>query len=70
MLRRHILPEIGQMKASEVTKRDVIRLLDKLVAKPDARWVKKPTTRKLTHRPNRAFELVRAIFRWAVGVTY
>lgn len=66
MLARHVLPEIGQMKAREITKRDVIRLLDKVAAKPDARQPGKKV-RKLTHRPNRVFELVRAIFRWAVG---
>lgn len=66
MLARHVLPEIGQMKAREITKRDVIRLLDKVAAKPDARQPAN-NARKLTHRPNRVFELVRAIFRWAVG---
>lgn len=66
MLSRHVLPEIGQMKAREITKRDVIRLLDKVVSKPDARQPAKKA-RKLTHRPNRVFELVRAIFHWAVG---
>lgn len=74
MLDRHILPEIGAMKAGEITKRDVIRLLDAVAAKTDARQEtssskgKKPLeARKLTHRPNRVFEVVRAIFRWAVG---
>lgn len=66
MLERHILPEIGQMKAREITKRDVIRLLDNVAAKPDARQPK-GKSRKLTHRPNRVFELTRAIFRWGVG---
>jgi integrase len=67
MLDRHIYPEIGQMKAREMTKRDVIRLLDKVASKSDARQSGKPKARRLTHRPNRVFELVRAIFRWAVG---
>ena len=71
MLDRHICPEIGAMKAGEITKRDVIRLLDAVAAKVDARQERKDGTRrrsrKLTHRPNRVFELVRAIFRWAVG---
>lgn len=83
MLDRHVLPEIGAMKAAEITKRDIIRMLDVVAAKADARI--KPAKRKamaagancqepaivkpraLTHRPNRVFELVRAIFRWAVG---
>jgi integrase len=71
MLDRHILPHIGSMKAGEISKRDVIGLLDAAVAAPDARRKSargdQGTRRKLTHRPNRVFELVRAIFRWGVG---
>jgi integrase len=67
MLNRHVLPEIGPMKAEEITKRDLIRLLDTVAAKTDARQHSKLKSRRLTHRPNRVFELVRAIFRWAVG---
>ena len=71
MLDRHIRPEIGAMKAGEIAKRDVIRLLDTVAAKADARQERKDgkrkAPRKLTHRPNRVFELARAIFRWAVG---
>ncbi|MBZ4307288.1 hypothetical protein LAN33_23750, partial [Mycobacterium tuberculosis] len=37
MLDRHILPEIGLMKIGEVSKRDVIRLVDKVAGKADAR---------------------------------
>lgn len=80
MMARHILPAIGALKATEITKRDIIRMLDAVAAKSDARI--KPCRvkvtakdedaaaaepRGLTHRPNRVFELVRAIFRWAVG---
>ncbi len=80
MLKRHILPVIGAMKAEEVTKRDVLRLLDLVALKPDARLGKKKLTslkamdvpildeaRKLSHRPARVYELVRSIFRWAVS---
>jgi integrase len=67
MLDRHILPAIGTMKAVEITKRDVIRLLDTVAAKLDARTADGDGARKMTHRPNRVFELVRSIFRWAVG---
>ncbi len=67
MLDRHILPRIGAMKAIEVTKRDVIRLLDAVAVTPDARGLDDGAGRKMTHRPNRVFELVRSIFRWAVG---
>jgi integrase len=66
MLDRHIRPRIGAMRVTEILKRDVIRLLDEVVAQPDARKGFKPD-RKMTHRPNRVFELVRAIFRWAIG---
>ena len=67
MLDRHILPAIGTMKAVEITKRDVIRLLDAVAAKMDARTARGDGARTMTHRPNRVFELVRSIFRWAVG---
>ncbi|MCH9806690.1 MAG: tyrosine-type recombinase/integrase [Alphaproteobacteria bacterium] len=67
MLRMHILPEIGAMKAVEITKRDIIRLLDEVAAKLDARTGDGDSGRRMTHRPNRVFELVRSIFRWAVG---
>jgi hypothetical protein len=57
MLDRHILPHIGSMKAGEISKRDVISLLDAVVAAPDARRKSaqgnQGTQRKLTHRPNR-----------------
>jgi integrase len=70
MLRRHILPEMGATKAREVTKRDVIRLLDNVAARPDGRLRTRKgvgTSRRMTHQPNRVFELVRSIFRWAHG---
>jgi integrase len=66
MLDRHIRPRIGAMRIAEITKRDIIRMLDEIVAQPDARKGRKPV-RKMTHRPNRVFELVRAIFRWGIG---
>jgi integrase len=67
MLRRHVLPQIGTMKAAEITKRDIIRMLDAVAVAPDARAKRKSAARKLTHRPNRAFELTRSILNWAVG---
>jgi hypothetical protein len=63
MLDRHVRPNIGRMRVTEIAKRDVIRLLDEVAAKPDGRKGCK-SGRKMTHRPNRVFELVRAIFRW------
>jgi integrase len=68
MLARHVLPVIGDMKAAEITKRDLIRLFDTVAATPDGRTKSADAQpRKLTHQPNRVFEVVRAIFRWAVG---
>jgi integrase len=68
MLARHVLPAIGGMKANEITKRDLIRLFDTIAATPDGRAKdSKAAPRKLTHQPNRVFEVVRSIFRWAVG---
>ncbi len=67
MLQRHILPAIGPLKAERITKRDVIELLDSVAAKDDARANKEGSQRRLTHRPNRVFALVRSIFRWALG---
>ena len=66
MLTRHVRPRIGDMRVADIAKRDIIRLLDEVAAQPDARNGSKPD-RKTTHRPNRVFELVRAIFRWAIG---
>lgn len=67
MLERHIKPEIGSIKAAEVRKRDIVALLGTVKAKGDARakLAKKP--RRMSHRPNRVFELVRSIYRWGVG---
>ena len=67
MLARHVRPVIGGMKACDVTKRDIIALLDSVAAKPDARGKGVGEPRKLTHRPNRVFEVVRSIFRWSVS---
>ena len=80
MLRRHILPVIGAKMAHDVTKRDVLRLLDLVALKPDARLGKKSsaarktrdvpvldTARQLSHRPARVYEVIRAIYRWAIS---
>lgn len=67
MLERHILPKIGHLKGREITKRDLLAMLDAVAQKDDARNKAGAEARKMTHRPNRVFELVRAILRWAVG---
>ena len=55
MLKREIHPAIGAMKADEVSKRDVIRILDG-VADRGARV-----------RSNRVFALLRSIYRWGLA---
>src|SRR6478735_9555357 len=55
MLKREINPAIGAMKADEVSKRDVIRILDG-VADRGARV-----------RSNRVFALLRSIYRWGLA---
>jgi integrase len=65
-LKLHILPEIGGMKAAEITKRDINRLLDGVSAKPDARSGRAGA--RMKHRPHKCFEVIRAVYRWAVGV--
>ncbi|MGE0055335.1 MAG: tyrosine-type recombinase/integrase [Hyphomicrobium sp.] len=55
MLNREIYPAIGAMKADEVSKRDVIRILDG-VADRGARV-----------RSNRIFALLRSIYRWGLA---
>ncbi len=82
MLKNDVGPIIGHLRAQDVTKRDIIRKLDRIAARGDARLKKKPgevaksksldmlvlsKTRTFSHRPNRVFEMVRAIFRWALS---
>lgn len=84
MLTLHVNPQIGSMKAAEIRKRDIIRMLDTMEAKPDGRLGERPASkgkrrrkndfptvskadRRLTHVPNRVFDMVRAIFRWGAG---
>ena len=83
MLKVHVHPIIGTMKVEKITKREIIHLLDLVAQRPDGRFKnpqkKKPSKRKvldapvlnqkrkLSHRPNRVFELVRSIFRWGIS---
>lgn len=80
MLRRHVWPVIGAMKAQAVKKRDILFLLDSVALKPDARLGKKKSektkskdvavldvARNLSHRPARVYELVRSIYRWGLS---
>ena len=79
MLARHIVPVIGYLKAPDIQKADVLRLIRDVKAKTDGR-VKPKTSkpivapvatakapRKLSVRVNRVFQRTRAILRWALG---
>ncbi len=55
MLNKDVLPALGLMKADQVTKRDVVKMLDTVAA------------RGVKVRPNRVLALVRSIYRWGIG---
>lgn len=55
MLRKDILPAIGRMKVEEITKRDVICIVDGILE------------RGARVRCNRALALMRSIFRWGMA---
>ncbi len=42
MLKNDVGPIIGHLRAQDVTKRDIIRMLDRIAARGDARLKKKP----------------------------
>jgi integrase len=83
MLRRHVYPAIGALKASEIKKADIKVMLKAVAGADDARFHKIGSKskvgrdreaktilergRKVSHQPNRVFEMVRSIFRWAAG---
>jgi integrase len=69
MLDRYILPAIGGVKATDIGRRELSKMLNDAKAATDGRQGRKKKGRqgrRLTHRPNRVFELVRAIMRWAM----
>lgn len=77
ILRLHVLPQIGPMKAAEVTRRDISQLLATNVRSPDRRFagktVRKTRARKLdsarrtVRNPNHVYAVVRATYRWALA---
>ena len=70
MLTRHVFPRIGDMKASDVGRRDLATLFNRVKLAPDARLgfsVPGKSAQLMSIRPNRVFELVRAILRWALA---
>ena len=69
-LSRYILPAIGDLKANSLSRRDLSKMLNAVKIAPDGRkghTKEAGTARRMTHRPNKVFEVVRAILRWAVG---
>jgi integrase len=54
-LQKEVLPYWGRRKAHEITRRDVIELLDRL------------EDRGLTTQVNRVFALIRKVFNWAIS---
>ena len=65
-LDKHILPEIGAMKAHAVQRADIGRLLNAAKKAKDGRQGH-DGERRLSHRPNKVHEIVRGIYRWAVS---
>jgi hypothetical protein len=69
VLNRYILPGIGHMRIHSIGRRELNKLLSDAKSAADGRKGHlKPghKARRLTHRPNRVFELTRAVVRWAV----
>ena len=69
VLNLYILPSIGNMKIHSIGRREMNKLLSDAKSAVDGRkGHSKPghKARRLTHRPNRVFELMRAVLRWAV----
>ncbi len=78
MFRRHVESEIADIKAAEVTKADIARLLDKVEKAEDGRFIDESDRkskgnpriltpgRKVSHQPNRVFEMLRSMFRYGV----
>jgi integrase len=65
-LNRHILPEIGDMKAHAVQRADIGRVLNLAKKAKDGRQGH-DGERRLTHRPNKVHEVMRAVYRWGVS---
>ena len=68
ILNRYVLPSIGAMKVHDVGRRELSAMLTSVRVAKDGRAKRdsgdKP--RRLSHQPNRTFELTRAILRWAL----
>jgi integrase len=70
VLSRYILPAIGDLKANTLSRRELSQMLNGVKVATDGRKGHTKGTddpRRMTHRANKVFEVVRAIIRWAVG---
>ena len=70
MLTRHVLPHIGDMKAHDLSRRQLSLMLAEVRTASDGRkgHIRKGVEpRVFTHRPNRVFALTRGILRWALA---
>ena len=66
VLDRYILPLIGDMKAHAIQRHDIGRVLNAAKKATDGRQGH-DGERRLTHRPNKVHEIVRAVYRWAAS---
>jgi integrase len=66
VLKRYILPVIGDAKAHAVQRHDIGRVLSTARKATDGRQGH-DGTRRLTHRPNKVLDIVRAVYRWGVS---
>ena len=70
ILARHVLPHIGDMKAGDLGRRELAAMLNRVKLAQDGRLgfnTPSKATRRLSTRPNRVFELMRAILRWGLS---
>ena len=70
ILKLYVLPSIGDMKVHSISRRDISVMLAEVRKAIDCRkgHIKTGVTpRRLTHRANAVFALVRSIMRWALG---
>jgi len=69
VLNLHILPVIGHLRIHSIGRRELNKLLNDAKSAIGGRkghFKAGDKVRRLTHRPNRVFELMRTVVRWAV----
>jgi integrase len=70
ILKLYVLPVIGDMKVHDIGRREISAMLAEVRKAIDRRkghTKKDKAPRRLTHRANAVFALVRSIMRWALG---